>query len=174
MTTFKKGDLAVYPNYGVGKIVSIEEKSLGTDTVKCYVVTMMHSGSKVFVPVESASRMGLRSIMERSSVDAVYSSLRERNPLLSKMNWNRRFRYFQEKMKTGKATDIALVISDLLSLKKRKGLSYGEEKLLHDAEEILTTELSIAEATDKEKIRAKIYRIVEDSLTKSSAHRSVP
>ncbi len=164
MAQFKKGDLAVYPNHGVGKIVSIEEKSLGADTVKCYVVNMMHTGSKVFVPVDSATRMGLRNIVEPSTTAEIYSSLRERNPLLAKMNWNKRFRYFQEKMKTGKATDVAMVISDLLSLKKRKGLSYGEEKLLHDAEEMLATELSIAEATDKEKVRAKIYRIVESSL----------
>ena len=164
MAHFKKGDLAVYPNYGVGKIVSIEEKALGTDTVKCYVVNMMHSGSKVFVPIDSSDRMGLRGLVERTTTGEVYSSLRERNPLLSKMNWNKRFRYFQEKMKTGKATDVALVISDLLFLKKRKGLSYGEEKLLHDAEEMLATELSIAEAIDKEKIRAKIYRVVESSF----------
>lgn len=164
MMHFKKGDLAVYPNYGVGEIVSIEDKALGTDKVKCYVVNMVHSGSKVFVPVDSASRMGLRNVVEKTSTTDVYTCLRERNPLLLKMNWNKRFRYFQDKMKTGKATDVALVISDLLFLKRKKGLSYGEEKLLQDAEEILATELSIAEKSDKEDIRKKIYRLVESSV----------
>jgi len=164
VATFKKGDLAVYPNHGVGEIVSIEEKALGTDTVKCYVVNMVHSGSKVFVPVDSASRMGLRNVVEKTSAATVYSCLHERNPLLLKMNWNKRFRYFQDKMRTGKATDVASVVSDLLYLKRKKGLSYGEEKMLHDAEEILATELSIAEKSDKEAIRKKIYRLVESSL----------
>ncbi len=161
---FKKGDLAVYPNYGVGEIVSIEDKSLGTNQVKCYVVNMVASGSKVFVPVESADRMGLRTLVEKTSTLNVYDSFRVKNPALLKMNWNKRYRYLQDKMKTGRINDVANVISDLLFLKKKKGLSYGEEKLLVDAEEILTTELSIAENTAKEDIKKKIYKIVQSSL----------
>lgn len=163
MGKFKLGDLAVYPNYGVGEVVSIEKKSLGTQQVSCYVVNMVASGSKVFVPVESANKMGLRTLTAKLEVQKVYTSFGGKNPELLKMNWNKRFRYLQDKMKTGKAADVAVVISDLLFLKRRKGLSYGEEKLLVEAEDILTTELSIAEKIDKEEVKKKIYKIITPS-----------
>ena len=81
------------------------------------------------------------------------------------MNWNKRYRFLQDKMKLGTAYDVAMVISDLLYLKKLKGLSYGEEKLLTDAEDILTTELSISEEIPKADVKdwaAYILKLIRD------------
>lgn len=156
MDQFKPGDLAVYPNYGVGKVVSIESKPMGESEVACYVVNILSNGSKVFVPVDSADEMGLRNLVDAEVAKDVYNSFKSRNLELLKMNWNKRYRFLQDKMKTGKVTDVALVISDLMFLKKKKGLSYGEERLLNDAEDILATELSIAENLPKEDVVAKI------------------
>ncbi len=161
MNSFKLGDLTVYPNHGVGKINAIEERELGSMSVKCYVVDMVTSGSKVFVPVSSALRMGLRNISSKDEVDGIYGLFKHKSPELLKMNWNKRYRCLQEKMKTGLVNDVALVISDLLFLKKSKGLSYGEDKLLNEAEEILTTELSIVEKVSKSDIKDKIYSIAQ-------------
>ncbi|MGI6395182.1 MAG: CarD family transcriptional regulator [bacterium] len=157
MKCFKPGDLAVYPNYGVGEVVSIEHRPMGDTEVKCYVVSMMSNGSKVFVPVESADRMGLRTVTNRKNAEDVYSCFKSRNFDLLKMNWNKRYRYLQDKMKTGKIVDVASVVSDLLFLKKKKGLSYGEDKLLTEAEEILSTELSISENLPKDDVISKIH-----------------
>lgn len=157
MKCFKPGDLAVYPNYGVGKVVSIEHRPMGESEVKCYVVSMVSSGSKVFVPVDSADKMGLRTITKRECAEDVYSCFKHRNLDLLKMNWNKRYRFLQDKMKTGKITDVASVISDLMFLKRKKGLSYGEDKLLNEAEEILSTELSISENLPKDDVISKIH-----------------
>ncbi len=157
MINFKPGDLAVYPNHGVGEVVSIEDKTLGTQSVSCYVVDILATGSKVFVPICSANRMGLRTITDSGEAEGVYGLFHVRTPEMLKMNWNKRFRCLQEKMKTGKISDVALVVSDLLFLKRKKGLSYGEDKLLCEAEEILITELSIAEKESKDVIREKIH-----------------
>ena len=160
MKQFNLGDLAVYPNHGVGKVVSIEEKRLGSDTVSCYVITTLSSASKLFVPVDSASRLGLRGITPPSETTDVYRCFETKNPDLLRMNWNKRYRFLQDKMKLGTAYDVAMVISDLLYLKKLKGLSYGEEKLLTDAEDILTTELSISEEIPKADVKEKIHSII--------------
>ncbi|MCK5807972.1 hypothetical protein KAH37_03190 [bacterium] len=160
MKRFNLGDLAVYPNHGVGKVVSIEEKRLGSDTVSCYVITTLSSASKLFVPIESAGRLGLRGITPQSETTDVYRCFESKNPDLLRMNWNKRYRFLQDKMKLGTAYDVAMVISDLLYLKKLKGLSYGEEKLLTDAEDILTTELSIAEEIPKSDVKDKIHNII--------------
>jgi Transcriptional regulators, similar to M. xanthus CarD len=157
MDLFKPGDLAVYPNYGVGKVVSVESRTMGESEVSCYVVNILSDGSKVIVPVESAEQMGLRSLIDAEVAKEVYSCFKFRNLDLLKMNWNKRYRFLQEKMKSGKVTDVATVISDLMFLKRKKGLSYGEERLLNDAENILATELSISENLPKEEIVNKIH-----------------
>ncbi len=156
MKCFKPGDLAVYPNYGVGKVESIEARSLGQNEINCYVINMISNGSKVFVPVDSAKNMGLRNVTEKDSAQSVYRCFKSKNQDLLKMNWNKRYRFLQDKMKTGKIDDVASVISNLNYLKKKKGLSYGEDKLLTEAEEIITTELSISENLSKDEILTKI------------------
>ena len=158
MNQFQPDDLAVYPNYGVGKVVSVESRMMGDSEVSCYVVNILSDSSKVvIVPVDSAEQMGLRTLIGADEVQKVYSCFRYKNLDLLKMNWNRRYRTLQDKMKTGKVTDVATVISDLMFLKKRKGLSYGEERLLSDAEDILATELSIIEKLPKEDVVTKIH-----------------
>jgi Transcriptional regulators, similar to M. xanthus CarD len=158
MEQFKPDDLAVYPNYGVGKVVSVESRMMGNSEVACYVVNILSDSSKVvIVPVDSAEQMGLRTLIGPDEVQDVYGCFKYKNLDLLKMNWNRRYRSLQEKMKTGKITDVATVISDLMFLKKRKGLSYGEERLLNDAEDILATELSIIEKLPKEEVVTKIH-----------------
>ena len=158
MNQFQPDDLAVYPNYGVGKVVSVESRMMGDSEVSCYVVNILSDSSKVvIVPVDSAEQMGLRTLIGADEVQNVYSCFKYKNLDLLKMNWNRRYRTLQDKMKTGKVTDVAAVISDLMFLKKRKGLSYGEERLLTDAEDILATELSIIEKLPKEEVVNKIH-----------------
>lgn len=163
MIQFKRGDLAVYPNHGVGEIISIEPRN----EVQCYVVNILSDGSKVIVPVETAEDTGLRELISLEVAQEVYNCFKYRNLELLKMNWNKRYRFLQEKMKTGKVTDVATVISDLMFLKKKKGLSYGEERLLNDAEDILATELSITEKLPKEEIVNKFH---DSFKTKSSTN----
>lgn len=157
MNQFKPGDLAVYPNYGVGKVVSVESRTMGDSEVSCYVVNILSDGSKVIVPVDTAEQAGLRNLISLEVAKEVYDCFKFRNLDLLKMNWNKRYRFLQEKMKTGKVTDVATVISDLMFLKRKKGLSYGEERLLSDAENILATELSITENLPKEEVVNKIH-----------------
>ncbi|MBO4699262.1 CarD family transcriptional regulator [bacterium] len=157
MDQFKPGDLAVYPNHGVGEVLSIESRMMGDSEVSCYVVNILSDGSKVIVPVETAEQTGLRNLIDKKLAQEVYDCFKSRNLELLKMNWNKRYRFLQDKMKTGKVTDVATVISDLMFLKKRKGLSYGEERLLSDAEDILATELSITENLPKEEIVQKFH-----------------
>ncbi|MBP5405934.1 CarD family transcriptional regulator [bacterium] len=157
MNQFKPGDLAVYPNYGVGKVVSVESRTMGDSEVSCYVVSILSDGSKVIVPVDTAEQAGLRNLISLEVAKEVYDCFKFRNLDLLKMNWNKRYRFLQEKMKIGKVTDVATVISDLMFLKRKKGLSYGEERLLNDAENILATELSITENLPKEEVVNKIH-----------------
>ena len=73
--------------------------------------------------------------------------------------WNRRYREYTEKIKTGSPLEIAKVLRDLLVLKGDKELSFGERKMLDTARSLLVKELSIARAHPEEKIIEELNTI---------------
>jgi CarD family transcriptional regulator len=70
--------------------------------------------------------------------------------------WNRRYREYMDKIKTGSLYDVAEVFRDLFLLKMSKDLSFGERKLYDTAQVLLVKELSTAKNTDEETILSEI------------------
>jgi CarD family transcriptional regulator len=67
------------------------------------------------------------------------------------VNWNRRLRENNEKLKTGDPTEVAGVIRNLVRVEREKKLSSGEKKMLNSARQILSSEIAmIYKITDAE------------------------
>jgi CarD family transcriptional regulator len=78
--------------------------------------------------------------------------------------WNRRYREYMDKIKTGSLYDVAEVFRDLFLLKLTKDLSFGERKLYDTAQVLLVRELSTAKDTDEHTIISEIESLfVADS-----------
>ncbi len=73
--------------------------------------------------------------------------------------WNRRYREYTEKIKTGSVFEIAEVLRDLYLLKFDKDLSFGERKMLDTARSLLIKELSLAKNCDEEEIEGDLRAI---------------
>ena len=73
--------------------------------------------------------------------------------------WNRRYREYMEKIKTGSVFEIAEVLRDLSRLKADKELSFGEKQMLDQAKTLLICELAIARSAKEDKIRKEIEAI---------------
>ena len=67
----------------------------------------------------------------------VYKILKERRLPLDNQTWNRRYREYMEKIKTGSVFEIAGVLRDLYLLQSDKDLSFGEKKMLDTAKALL-------------------------------------
>ena len=67
--------------------------------------------------------------------------------------WNRRYREYTEKIKTGGVFEVAEVLRDLCVLRMTKELSFGERKMLDTARGLLIKELAIAKGVGEDKIR---------------------
>jgi CarD family transcriptional regulator len=98
---FKLGEFAVYPGYGVGQILAIETKEILGSKCEFYVVHIIESGMKVMVPKNNASSVGLRPIISKSDANRVLEILRETNVPLDNQTWNRRYREYMDKIRTG-------------------------------------------------------------------------
>ncbi|NPA93938.1 MAG: CarD family transcriptional regulator [Thermodesulfobacteria bacterium] len=156
---FKVGDLAVYPAHGVGLIEAIEEKEIGGSTLVFYVMRILENDMKIMIPKNNTEAVGLRSIISPKDVERVYSILEEKDVKFTPQTWNRRYREYMERIKTGSIFDLAAVLRDLYILQMDKPLSFGEKKMLETAKTLLVKELSIARNKKEEEIERGIEEI---------------
>ena len=133
-TEFCKGDLAVYPAHGVGYIESIESKEINGDTMNFYMMKIVENGMVIMIPTSNVESVGLREVISETEVPEVYKVMQEKGQGADNQTWNRRYREYMEKIKTGSIYDVAEVFRDLFQLKLEKDLSFGERKLLDTAD----------------------------------------
>lgn len=153
---FKVGDKAVYPAHGVGVVQSIEHREILGTKQTFYVLQILDSGMKIMVPTGNVDSVGLRKIISKVDAEEVYSILKKRNIKIDHQTWNRRYREYMDKIKTGSVYEIAEVLRDLLLLRFDKELSFGERKMLDTAKGLLLKELAICENRDEEEIEEEI------------------
>ncbi len=158
MQTFNIGDNAVYPGYGVVKVVSIETKEMLGSKVTFYNMQLVDSGLKIMVPTTNVKSAGLRPIISKEDANRVVGILKEKEIKIDNQTWNRRYREYMEKIKTGSVFEIAEVLRDLFLLKADKELSFGERKMLDSARGLLLKELTLAtgqeELLQEEEVKA--------------------
>ena len=156
---FQVGDKAVYPAHGVGEVTGIEKRSVGGEQQKFYVLRILDNGMKVMIPTSATGSSGLREIMNDEQVEEVFGVLREKEISVETTTWNRRYREYMEKIKSGEPKQIAEVLRDLYLLKNNKDLSFGERKMLDTAKSLLVKELSIAKGLDEDEVEAEFTQI---------------
>ena len=138
---FSIGDKVVYPSHGVGKIEDMEEKEVGGQKFKCYVLSIIGKDLKIIVPTFNAQKVGLRRIISEDEVEKVFDILREEiNNMPPK--WNKRYTYNMDKIRTGSIYEIAEVFKNLTRLGRRKELSFGERKMLDSTRELIVIEIA--------------------------------
>jgi CarD family transcriptional regulator len=156
---FKVGEKVVYPAHGVGEIEAIRTHVISGTEKKFYMLRILETDMKIMIPIDNVDSVGLRKIIDRAMVTKVYKVLRQKKVETDQQTWNRRYREYTEKIKTGSILEIAKVLRDLFVLKGDKELSFGERKMLDTARNLLVKELSIARSHSEEKIMEELRHI---------------
>ncbi len=140
---FQVGDKVVYPMHGAGIIEAIEEKEVLGQIRRYYVMRLPLGDMKIMIPMSSVKDVGLRQVIDSTSVDLVLTILGDRSNTMTAA-WNRRYRANLDKLRSGNIFEVAEVIKNLALREKEKGLSTGEKKMLESARQILVSELVLA------------------------------
>jgi CarD family transcriptional regulator len=156
---FKKGDLAVYPAHGVGIIERIESQEISGCTQEFYIIRILENNMKIMVPTQNVDNVGLREIIGQNEVPKLYSILKKKDVIIDNQTWNRRYREYMDKIKTGSVFEVAEVYRDLLMLKEEKDLSFGERKMLDTARSLLVKEISLAKKVAEKQIEKDLDKI---------------
>lgn len=156
---FKEKDKVVYPAHGVGIIDAVQTRKVSGSEQKFYMLTILETGMKIMVPVGQAQVVGLRRIVDSKTVEKVYEILKDRKVTIDTQTWNRRYREYTQKIKTGSVFEIAKVIRDLSMLRGDKELSFGERKMLDTAQGLLVKEISIAKSSPEDSVKAELDKL---------------
>ncbi|MFB0532108.1 MAG: CarD family transcriptional regulator [Desulfatiglandales bacterium] len=154
---FKVGDMAVYPAHGVGVIEKIENRKISGCQEDFYVMRILENNMIIMIPSANAANVGLRQIINQYEVSKIFSILKKRDISVNgNQTWNRRYRDYMEKIKSGSAFEVAEVYRDLTTIKQDKELSFGERKMLDTARSLLVKEISLAKNMTEEDVERDI------------------
>ena len=154
---FKIGDLAVYPAQGVGIIERIEQRKISGCQVDFFVMRILENNMIIMIPSSNVANVGLRQIIDRKEVSKVFSILKARDICVDdNQTWNRRYRDYMEKIKSGSVYEVAEVYRDLTNIQQDKELSFGERKMLDTARSLLIKEISLAKNMKEEDVERDI------------------
>ncbi len=153
----KVGARVIYPHHGAA-IVRKKEKKRIFGSFKEYInLEIVHSNMMVSVPIDNAEQVGIRPPVSKSEVRDLLNVLSKKD-VREPANWSRRFKNYQEKLRSGDIYQVAEVVRNLHLRSCVKDLSAGEKKLYETAEDLLVSEISFALDIDREKAVSKVQK----------------
>ncbi len=161
---FQVGDLAVYPAHGVGVIEKIESKEISGCRQDFYVMRILDNNMIIMIPTTNVDHVGLRDIIAKTELPKLFTILKKRDVILDSQTWNRRYRDYMEKIKTGSVFEVAEVYRDLLILRYDKELSFGERKMLDTARTLLVKEISLSKEVTESQVESDLDLIFPDTI----------
>lgn len=153
---FATGDRVVYPLHGGAIIKDIEQREQNGVLMDYFILQMLFENMIVSIPVDNADKLGLREIVTPEELEHVAAVLHEIPDVQSikSISWNRRFQVYMEKIKSGCIVEVARVFKILTILEQDKKISVGERRLLHNAKQILQSEIMLVKNIDAKEAEA--------------------
>ncbi len=159
---FQVGEKVIYPNHGIGVVESIQTRPIPGGKISLYQLRILSNDSRVWVPQQNATDVGLRPVIRPSDARKIFILLGD-GKIEQLANWKGRFKENSDKMRTGSLFEVAVVLKGLTYLSRKKALSFREKRMLERAKFLLVSEIAEAE----EKPRTSIEERVEKALEKT-------
>ena len=152
MFLFKKGDMIVYPNQGIGVIDLIEEKEFKGDMKTFYKFHLLNNSLKLMMPVSKVEDSNIRLISDVNSIDSALEKFKDTKldeETLLNSNCKERIEYNSGKIKSGTLEDYLEVYSKLSYIRKQHSLNSSENQMYNKARKLLIEEISAVKNISK-------------------------
>jgi CarD family transcriptional regulator len=157
--TFSSGDFVVYPTHGVGKIIGVEEQTIGGDTLELFIIDFEQDRMKLRVPVGKAKISGLRRLSSRDRLKTAMSTLKSA-PRVKRTMWSRRAQEYEAKINSGDPVSIAEVVRYLFRNSDQQEQSYSERQIYQSALDRLAREFAAVDKVSEEKAAQKLESVL--------------
>lgn len=117
------------------------------------------------VPIDNADSVGLRTLISKREITKIYKILTDKDGKSAQQNgnqsWNKRYREYSDKLKSGDIYEVAGVLKDINHLQKDKDLSFGEKRIMDSARSLLVKEISIAKNLAEDSVTEEIEKLLD-------------
>jgi CarD family transcriptional regulator len=161
------GQKVAYPSQGVCKVEQIEQRMVGSASMKFYSLRVLNDNSTIFVPLENADSVGIRPVISAIQCKKLIAELSADFEPISN-DWKTRSKCYAEQLQSGDVFMAADVLKKLTFLAREKKLSFREQNLLEKAKFLIISEVSNAEKADEDELRAEIERLIEIACDRHS------
>ena len=156
---FKTGQYVVYPTQGVGKLVRIEEQTIGNQKIKMMVIDFERNHMTLRVPIERAEISGLRPLTSAKKMDEAIAAAKGKAGA-KRMIWARRAAQYEENINSGDPMKLAEVVRDLQRRTATDTMTFSARQLYLRALERMAQEFAILHKLDLEEASDKIEDIL--------------
>jgi CarD family transcriptional regulator len=160
-----KGQKVAYPSQGVCMVENIESKLIGEHPMSFYSLRVLSDNSIILVPTANAESVGIRPIISSIQCKSLIEKLSADFDDVS-CDWKTRSRHFTEQLQSGDVFEAADVLKKLAFLGHEKKLSFREQTLLEKAKFLIVSEITNADVSEEEHLRAEIDVLVEAACKK--------
>ena len=159
---FNKGDFVVYPSYGLGKIIGIQNEIIVGKRIKVFIISI---NEKVIlrIPAEKINDLGLRKLSSKDRMKDALSILKGKSKRKKRIMWSRRAQEYETKILSGDPVSIAEVLKDLYKKNDFDDSSFSEKQIYASALDRLSRELAAMQKLDKESAIKKLEEILSDA-----------
>ena len=144
---FAINDYVIYPAHGVGKIIDIQSKDICGTRMLFYIIYFKIRDMQLSIPSTDIANCGLRVPYSKEKMDNLIELFKKRLNSKrinnNKISWNKRFAYYETKIKTGDFFEIAEVFCELFLHVSNDSCSYSERNLYDDALRRMVEEISV-------------------------------
>jgi RNA polymerase-interacting CarD/CdnL/TRCF family regulator len=154
---YQIGDTVVHSNYGLGKIINIDEKDINGDRFSCYVVNIRDL--LIWVKQNSIGEACIRLPTGESECKKLFSILQSPAEALPDDRFDRKTTLSQ-KLKGGQLSLICEIVRDLIHLKRVKKLNDNDSQILEKATNFLLAEWTFSFAITDRQAQQKLEELL--------------
>jgi CarD family transcriptional regulator len=140
---FSVGDRVVHPHHGAGEITGVERREFLDEAKRYYVIEIPDQGLILYVPLRKVEEIGIRPIMRGAKLQRVLETLRSA-PYRLPEDYKERQEVVGEKLRTGRALQMAEVVRDLTWHRARDHLTKRDAEYLQRGRDFLSAEMALA------------------------------
>ena len=156
---FKTGQYVVYPTQGVGKLLRVEEQTIGDQKIKMMVIDFERNHMTLRVPLDRAEISGLRPLTSVKKMDEAIQSAKGKAGA-KRMIWARRAAQYEENINSGDPMRLAEVVRDLQRRTASDTMTFSARQLYLRALERMAQEFAILHKMDLDSASDKIEDIL--------------
>ena len=156
---FKTGQFVVYPTQGVGKLLRIEEQTIGDQKIRMMVIDFERNHMTLRVPIDRAEISGLRPLSTAKKMDEAIAAAKGKAGA-KRMIWARRAAQYEENINSGDPMKLAEVVRDLQRRSATDTMTFSARQLYLRALERMAQEFAVLHKMDLEAASDKIEDIL--------------